>query len=47
MFAGLIANGDSTTALPAEYGQIEQTIDPQALQVVGWWALTQSASTGR
>ena len=37
----------ATTGSPAEYGKIEQTIDPQALQTIGEWVVTQSASTGR
>jgi fermentation-respiration switch protein FrsA (DUF1100 family) len=37
----------ATTGSPAEYGKIEQTIDPQALQTIGEWVATQSASTGR
>ncbi len=30
-----------------DQGKIEQTIDPQALQVLGEWVATQTASTGR
>ena len=37
----------ATTGSPAEYGKIEQTIDPQALQMIGEWVVTQSASTDR
>lgn len=37
----------ATTGSPAEYGKIEQTIDPQALQTIGEWVATQSASTDR
>jgi pimeloyl-ACP methyl ester carboxylesterase len=37
----------ATTGSPAEYGTIEQTMDPQALQTIGEWVVTQSASTDR
>jgi pimeloyl-ACP methyl ester carboxylesterase len=32
----------ATTGSPAEYGVIEQTIDPQALAVIGEWVVAQS-----
>jgi uncharacterized protein len=37
----------ATTGSPAEYGKIEQTIDPQALKVIGEWVATQTSSTDR
>ena len=37
----------ATTGSPAEYGTIEQTMDPQALQMIGEWVVTQTASTDR
>jgi hypothetical protein len=32
----------SATGSPAEYGLIEQTIDPEALAVLGEWVVAQS-----
>jgi fermentation-respiration switch protein FrsA (DUF1100 family) len=37
----------ATTGSPAEYGKIEQTIDPQALAAIGEWVATQTSSTDR
>ena len=34
---------ECTTGLPEEYGKIEQTISPKALEVVTAWLKTQTA----